>query len=100
MNHNIWITETDTWETEPDCWDTEEPFDLELVRQGVSTDKRCHTLHQYLGWLIKQGYLKAKAKAELTAWNQRNHPPLPSGELNNEIERCWAMWAKSQTKKV
>ena len=94
MNHNdIWTTETDPWDTEPDYWETEEPFDLELVRQGVASDKRRHALHQYLGWLIGKGHSKPVAIAELTAWNQRNQSPLPEARLLEEIERCWAMWA-------
>lgn len=99
---NNWILELENeevdnpWILENDPWLLEEGFNLGLVKQGVGKGSRHHFLHQYLGWMIKEGYIKTRAQAVLVEWNTRNQPPLLPDDLNTEFEYCWSMWVKTE----
>ena len=91
------IKRKSAWETES-TWDTEEGFDLARIKKGVAAGERHHALRQYLGWLIKHGWVKSEAKLELIAWNSNNRPPLPTDELHREFEKYWKLWTEKTNK--
>lgn len=94
MTDNSKRTTEDTWQTE-DEWEPEEPFNLELVRKGVAKENQYHAMHQYLGWLIREKYLRVDAMVELITWNYRNRPPIPWKDFVEEFRRCWEKWGST-----
>jgi len=60
------------------------PFN-ELLH-GVNEGERNHSMTRIAGWLISHGYSYQNSLRILLKINQRNRPPLPSGEVKRTLQ--------------
>ncbi len=73
-----------------DPWKLDDGFNSDDFDYGVREGRRHETLVQYLGVLVALNTPVADVFAKVNAWNLKNLPPLPQGELDATTISCLA----------
>ena len=64
----------------------------QYIENGATEGMRHTTLVGYIGALIKSCFMEEEALIKILAWNKKNRPPLPEGEVNRTVHNLYEKW--------